>query len=418
MERITGSQDFKGKNVNDKTRPIRPRKPEGKDTTSADTVQRIRKDPTRPIPVKKKRKKNNVLLWIGVIFFTSITLLAFSAFLGARQGEKLRYTLATAQVGEVALEQFNRGMEDFDAGRYEMAIQRFEYVLELEPNFPGVSEKIDEILVNLNQPTRTPSPTVVTPTPTSRNVSLEDLYKGAEEAVARSDWTVAVDTLVTLRGYDLEYRSAEVESMLYLALRSRGLQKIWQGEHEEGIYDLNQAERFGALDQTAASWRNSAAFYMTANSYLGIDWELATTYFGQICSGATWDSCAKYAFAAYNYAAEFLEEEDWCAASYWYDQSLQTYQNNDLVPTATKAAKQCLTATAPTMTYTPSMTPTPGETAYVFTPTNTGTTSAPAASETAGPSATATEETLPAATDTEEATPTFTETVEATDTEE
>jgi len=177
--------------------------------------------------------------------------------------------------------------------------------------------------------------------------------------------------------------------MLYLAFRSRGLNRIWQGDQEQGIYDLNQAERLGTLDQTAVSWRNSAAFYLTANSFLGVDWEQAAAYFGQICSGGTWDSCAKYAFASYNYAAVFLEEEDWCSASYWYDQSLRTYQNNDIVPTATIAAEQCLTATAPTVTSTLTETPTgtadPGE-----TPEPTSTADVPSATSTVGATSTET----------------------------
>ncbi|MBN1267670.1 MAG: hypothetical protein JXA25_19415 [Anaerolineales bacterium] len=401
--------------MSDKTRPIPPDKRDASDTSTTDTVQRRRQDTTQPLPVKKPANKNRVLLWILLIFLISLTLITLAAFLGAKQGEDLRYTLATAQVGEVALEQFTLGMKDYEEGRYEMAVQRFEYVLELEPNFPGVSEKIDEILVFLNQPTRTSSPTVVTATPTSRTVSLEDLYQGAEEAVARSDWTVAIDTLVTLRGYDLSYRTADVESLLYLSLRSRGLNRIWQGDHEQGIYDLNQAERFGPLDSTAISWRNSAAFYLTANSYLGIDWDQATAFFGQICAGSTWDSCSKYAFACYNYAEVFLKEEDWCSASYWYDQSLRTYLNNDIVPTATRVARQCLTATAPTITLTPTMTLTPEDTLEYFTPTQTSTGSGPAASPTAGtPSPTATTGSPPTATNTLEPTPTFTDTVEAT----
>lgn len=396
----------------DRTRPIEPAGSHSDDSPGAETIQH-RRDSTRPLRPgnrKKARPGRRVLLWVVIIFMASGTMIALASYLGIRQGEQLRYTLATAQVGEVALEQFNLGMEDYEAGRYDMALQRFEYVLDLEPDFPGVSAKIDEILASLNRPTRTPSPTLLTPTPTSRNVSLEDLYRGAEEAAARSDWTVAIDTLITLRGYDLTYRTDEVETMLYLALRSRGLDRIYSGDHEQGIYDLNQAERLGALDQTARSWRNSAAFYLTANSYLGIDWEQAAIYFGQICSGGTWDSCAKYAFASYNHAEEFLEEKDWCSAVYWYDESLQTYQNNDIVPTATRVARQCLTATAPTVTPTQTITMTPTSTFIAAaTATSTSTSSGPAPTATeGGPTATAT------MTHTQGPTPTMTSTYTAT----
>ncbi len=176
-----------------------------------DYIRNQPEEKTQPLRRKGITKTQRSVLWIILIISASLTLIALAAFLGARQGETLRYVLSTAQVGEVALEQFTLAMEDYEAGRYEMAVQRFEYILEIEPGFPGVAEKIDEILTFLNRPTRTPSPTLLTPTPTSRNVSLEDLYRGAEEAAARSDWTVAIDTLITLRGYDLTYRTDDVE---------------------------------------------------------------------------------------------------------------------------------------------------------------------------------------------------------------
>jgi tetratricopeptide (TPR) repeat protein len=38
--------------------------------------------------------------------------------------------------------QFELGVADMDAGRYEMARKRFEYVIEINPNFPGIEEKL------------------------------------------------------------------------------------------------------------------------------------------------------------------------------------------------------------------------------------------------------------------------------------
>lgn len=393
----------------DETRPNKKLRPHAADDLSGDATRPVDALQTKPHPVIKHHPMRKTILFLFMIMATTITVLGGSALLGYKDGDQLRIVLATARMGEVALEQYEIGMTDFNAGRYELALQRFEYILEIEPEFPGVADRVNEILILLNKPTRTASPTFVTPTSTPLFVSLDALFQGAEEALVRSDWTVVIDTLVNLRGNDLDYRTEDVEGMLYVALRNRGLDRIWQGMQEQGIYDLNRAERFGVLDHEASSWRNSAAFYMTANSYLGIDWSLASQYFSQICAGGTWDSCGKYAFAAMNYAAELALEEDWCAASHWYDQSLRTFSNNDVAPTATHVAIACMTATAPIPTGTVTMTPTIDLTLTISaTPTPTATEGAVIDTET--PTPTATEPLVPSDTPEPKPTETFTPT--------
>lgn len=377
---------------------------------------------TRPIVTKnmKKHSRRLPIGWLILIVVISLTVVVGAAAAGYLSGQEERVASATAQANNAALEQFELGMQDLEAERYELAQQRFEYILRLDPNFPGAADLLDEVLQKLNRPTLTPSPTYVTPTATPLFVSLDALFIGASEAFAREDWTVVIDTLVTLRGEDLSYRVTDVEGMLYVALRNRGLNRIWQGLREQGIYDLNRAERFAQLDRDAISWRNTSAFYQTANSYFSIDWGKAAEYFGQICRASTWDSCSKYAYAAHKYGDVLFKDEDVCAAAFWYEISLNTYSNNDLKPTATKAAEMCMTATAPTPTMTPTfegtltITPTPTGTLWVETLTPTSTleqTPTPTLTETITPTPTVTSDT-PTPTETPTDTPTPTETEE------
>ncbi len=59
------------------------------------------------------------------------------------------------------------------------------------------------------------------------------------------------------------------------------------------------------------------------------------------------------------YGHLLLATGDPCDASYQYDQSLRTFDNSALEPTADYAANSCLTATAGTPTPTTTTTPTP-----------------------------------------------------------
>jgi len=154
--------------LNDKTQPIHSSEQSDPHQSVPGVTQDQPHEKTQPLHRRGITKTQRIILWIILIISASLTLIALAGFLGVKQGETLRYVLATAQVGEAAFEQFNLAMEDYEAGRYEMAVQRFEYILELEPEFPGVAEKIDEILAFLNRPTRTPSPTLLTPTGCNR----------------------------------------------------------------------------------------------------------------------------------------------------------------------------------------------------------------------------------------------------------
>ena len=62
--------------------------------------------------------------------------------------------------------------------------------------------------------------------------------------------------------------------MMASSLRNRGMDNFYATRLEQGIYDLALAERFGPLDSQAVSWMNSAAFFIYANSYFGLDWSL------------------------------------------------------------------------------------------------------------------------------------------------
>ncbi len=299
--------------------------------------------------------------WLRFIWIPPLAILMFAVAAGAGyvRGQALRESQASQELGQLIQEQFDLGVADLQATRYELARQRFEYILSVDPAFPGAAELLAESMKGLNQPTSTPSPTPVpaTPTPTLDVGSFEGLFSAGQAAVLNQDWNGALEALLTLRGLAPSYRAAEVSDLLYTALRNRGLQKIFAGQREQGIYDLNLAERIRPLDDQAASWRRTAAFYMLANSYFGLDWMQAVNFFSQICAAGVWDSCFKYAMSALEYGDQLMEAEDPCEAITHYEASLRTRGNPGLAPTATFAAEACLTATTLPMTETMTLTP-------------------------------------------------------------
>ncbi|MFQ5921647.1 MAG: tetratricopeptide repeat protein [Anaerolineales bacterium] len=368
-----------------------------------------RRPPVQPDP-EQGGSSRHWLLWVAGVLLFGIIVLSVGGISGYATGLDQRNARSESETSLIAKEQFDLGVQDLLEGRYELARQRFAYIMEIEPDNSLARELLGEALIALDQPTPTPSltpsPTLdISPTPTLDLRSMDGLFAAAQTAHGAGDYDAAAEMLETIIAQAPDFRRAEVNQLLFTVLRNRGLDKIWSGDQEQGIYDLTLAERLFPLDSQASSWRTSAAFYLFANSYFGLDWALATEYFSQICAAAIWDACWKYSQAAWEYGNKLMEAEDSCAAVAQYDASLGTREDIGKAPTATEAFDICLTATAPAPTVTPSptfdltMTITPSATLSGPSPT-------PTFTETVGPSPTPSETATPTPTPTHTPTPT------------
>jgi len=317
---------------------------------------------------------------LGGLFL--LCVLSVGAVTGVASGRQQSAAGLSDAQARAAQEQFDLGVQDLLETRYELARQRFEYVLSIDPAYPGAGELLDKALLGLNAPTTTPVPPTiaVTPTATLDASSLDSLFAQAQSAFAAEDWNTSLQALLTVRSLDPQHRRAEVNQLMAGALRARGLEKIWAGQHEQGMYDLALAERFGPLDSQATSWRSSAAFYTFANSFFGVAWQEAARQFGQLCAAGGWDSCYKYSVAAMEYGKELMAAHDPCAAIEQFEASYETRSDTNVEDLVDDARDACMTATAEPPTPTITLTPTIG--LPIETPTETPTTGAP---PTAGP---------------------------------
>jgi tetratricopeptide (TPR) repeat protein len=300
-------------------------------------------------------------LWRRIRWFLLVLVVAvvFAAAGGYFAGTRQRNALRASDIAGVTHEQFNLGLEDLAAGRFELARQRFEYVIRLDPTYPQAAEQLAAALVGLKAPLSTLAPPA---TPTPNLAPVEDLLAQALASFENQDWSTTIDTLLALRAKDPAFHSVEVDGMLYASLRNRGLQRIRdEGLLEEGIYDLSRAERFAPLDNDAQEYRSWAELYLQANSYYGVNWAQAVYYFAQVYLVAPYitnDVYLKLATSAQRYGDQLILADDPCGAEEQYYQSLLAWENPDLAPTATKAHDRCEDSRRPPP---PKETPTPPE---------------------------------------------------------
>ncbi|NMB89773.1 MAG: hypothetical protein GYA17_15545 [Chloroflexi bacterium] len=319
--------------------------------------------PPEPPQNQEKPPRPRRLVWVLAGIGCVLVMVAIGSFIGYQAGISNRLRVEADQVAMATTTQFQLGLQDLADGRYDIARQRFEYVIRLDPQFPGASEKLSEAMMSLAMvrtptlgPTATPD---VTATPDLRGV--EELYSTAQQLLAAQQWQQAIDTLDALRFADATYRTVDVDGMYYIALRYRGVNKITlEGNLEGGMYDLALSERFAPLDGEANGYRTWARMYMSGASFWELDWQRVLEYFSQIYpvlpnlrDGSGWTAVDRYRLALIGYGDQLADRGDYCSAWDQYKTAQQISSDDTLNQKASGAEFECL---GPTETPAPAAT--------------------------------------------------------------
>jgi tetratricopeptide (TPR) repeat protein len=272
-------------------------------------------------PTKHSRWRPILISILGLVI-----LLALALFGGFQSGLGVRRSAEATQISQQLSDQYQLALQDIDANRYEAARQRLEYIIQHDSGYPGAAEKLAQVLVWLTVPTATNTPTL---TPTPDYSGVESIFARAQQLITAQDWPNALAALDELRKQSQDYKTAEVDSMYYFALRNNGTNLIQQGNLEGGIYYLTLAERFlSPLDSTADSLREGARLYLIGASFWDLDWQQTVKYFNQVANGwpSLWDGTMtaqeRYRIASMRYGdqlfAQAKTQSDFCAAARQY----------------------------------------------------------------------------------------------------
>lgn len=317
-------------------------------TITEDKSQPLEKNAVLEVEDQKKRRIRFPVWAFLVGLLILLAGAAVGVYYGYRAGIELRKQAQQNQVIMEATYQFQLGLADLEAGRYETARKRFEYVISLQPDFPGAADKYIEanMLYSLAlTPTAAPTPTVE-PTPDLRGE--EELFNQIGQHLQNKEWAAAVEAIQRLRDKNLQYRSVDVDGMYYIALRFLGIEKISAGELEVGIYNLALAERFAPLDVEAQNYRNWARMYLSAASFWGADWARVVQYFADIypslpnlrdSSGMT--ATERFRIASIRYADQLMTQGSYCDAETHYRNALAISPDPAAESGASLAAEYC-----------------------------------------------------------------------------
>lgn len=309
--------------------------------------------------IKPKRKLGRLIL-LGIIGILLIDTL--SGFIGYQIGLSQRAQQEISARTYKAAQQFERGIVDMRAGNFLQAQQRFIYVAEIDPNYPGIVDQLTLVeLALMATATPTPgAPAVVVP---ANIKGSEALYNQAREYLAQKEWAAALEVLDRLREEDLTYQTVDVDGMYYIALRYLGVDNMLKnGKLEQGMYDLAMAERYGPIDKDAEGYRTWVAMYKTAARYWKVDWDKMVYWMEQVYNmlpgirdGSNYTSGERLRFGLIALGEVKMQEQDYCAAMELYEKGLAIRTDDSLLAKRDDARTKCL-ASIVTPTPTPTLT--------------------------------------------------------------
>ncbi len=269
--------------------------------------------------MKKAPRWRSILLTVlGVI-----ALLALAGLGGYASGIGVRTSAEATTKNQQLTEQFQYALVDEKFGRYSVAKERLEFIIQTDPGFPGAQAELAKVLVQLTIPTATAT---LPPTPTPDLRGEQQLFATAQQLINAGDWVNALSELDQLRKQDPNFNTSQVDGMYYFALRNYGVNLIQQqGNLEGGIYELTLAERFAPLDSTASGLREGARAYVQAASFYGVDWGKTVQLFSQVAAGwpSMWDgsmnATARYKEALMRYGDSIWGQGRACDAVQQYE---------------------------------------------------------------------------------------------------
>ncbi len=319
-------------------------------------------------PIKPKRRLGRLIL-LGIAGILLIDTL--SGFAGYQVGLLQRKQQEEGLRVFKAAGQFERGVVDMRAGNYLQAKQRFVYVAELDPNYPGIVDMLSQVelaMLVTATPTVGPAAAVVVP---SDLKGSEALFNQAREYLTQKQWAAVIEVLDRLRQEDIKYNTVDVDGMYFMALRNLGVDNMLKnGKLEQGMYNLAVAEKYGPMDKDANGYRTWVAMYKTAASYWGIDWDKMVYWMKQVYNmlpgirdGSNYTSGERLRTGLIKLGDAKMAEQDYCAADTLYGEALAIRSDSALQDTHNNAQNKCIASIAtPTPTIGVETPIAPGET--------------------------------------------------------
>ncbi len=299
----------------------------------------------------KKKGNGSIIGYIFLGIFLMIAIAVAGGFLGYNTAINARKAEYTRRSMMAAAEQYQMAIADIEQGKYQNAKTRLDYVIEVDPEYPGAMMTYQQVILALF-PTASPTPLITaTPAPTATidTRGEEEMFQAIQMAIYNQNWENAINMIVALRDRNINFRGLEVDGLYYIALRNYGIQQINAGYLENGVYNITLAEALGPIDNQANSMRDAARSYLAGAGFWEINWNKALEYYSNAAqvmpnlmdraTGLTANQ--RFAEASFRVGDEYVAREDYCGAIPFYEQGMPIAGTESMQMTATAVYFEC-----------------------------------------------------------------------------
>lgn len=301
---------------------------------------------SRPSPASRWLR-----LVIGVTTVLALVILVGAVIKGTQDGRRQQEQQARQQVAMLMQQ-----AEDLQAdGRLQASLQSYRQVLALDPDNQQALDGIEELLALAAQPpsgdgpnTEQESPTAVPTTagPAEPLNPVEVIWADAEAQIADGRWEEAIDRLLQVKAMQPDFRSEEVDRLLFTAYVSHATARSNAGSVEEAVilYDRALELRPDATEVRVA--RNVIAEYVEALNYWYADWPQAITLLDRIfqTNPGYRDVRQRLQEAHLEYGDSLARDGDWCSAAAHYADAIAVLNGPGLDQKAAEFQTLCTQA--------------------------------------------------------------------------
>ena len=311
-------------------------------------------------PGFNERKPRRLKLWLVVLIGVVGCLVAagLGGLVGYNGALGERAQLQAQEDAKQVTAQYQLALADLSAGRYEIASQRLQYILQLDPKDPQAATQLvaAQAAIRATQSvTPTASPGVASSATPGSAEGAQARLDQVRSLLAGQSWQQALEALDKFRADFPGQEPLAVDGLYYSTYRNLGVTQIaQQGVFTSGIYYLSLAQRYAPLDRDASKYLNWAQLYLTAMSGWNANWPQVISSFSQITPfmGGLRDSSGLTAWerlrqARIQYGDQLLKQGNPCAAQQQYEGALAAKEDPSVRSALATAQAQCTSSGTP-----------------------------------------------------------------------
>jgi tetratricopeptide (TPR) repeat protein len=249
--------------------------------------------------------------------------------------------------------------ENIDQGSYNLALRRLAYILEHDPQnqeAQTLQKQAETELASLTAPLQAGGPTASAPTATPQPLPSptpglisdpQAELQRLRQLTTNGAWADALPALIAFQRQFPTVERQDTDRLLYDVYVNYGLTLLEGSQAELGLFYLEQAEKLGDLSQEVLDYRLWAELYLQGIAFYGVNWDVATYYFRELCVSAPFyqSACERLNQSLINFGDQYAGALDFCPAQELYQEALGYGRSQALVEKINQAGEACLLAT-------------------------------------------------------------------------